>query len=85
VENVSARSVSLVTALQCNGRETKVFLMNGRQGLIYGAGRKAGIDCKTLLDPLTIKHAVDFRSHGLFKQWTFTTKLTTLLMKVLHS
>lgn len=38
-----------------------------------------------LLDPLTIKHAVDFRSHGLFKQWTFTTKLTTLLMKVLNS
>lgn len=74
MKNVSVKSVSLVTALQCNGHETKVFLMNERQGLIYGSGRKAGIDCRSLLDPLTIKHAIDFRSHGLFKQWTFTTK-----------
>lgn len=39
----------------------------------------------SLLDPLTIKHCIDFRNHRLFKQWTFTTRLTTLFMEVLHS
>lgn len=39
----------------------------------------------SLLDPLTIKHSIDFRNHRLFKQWTFTTRLTTLFMEVLHS
>lgn len=28
---------------------------------------------------------MDFRNDRLFKQWTFTTRLTTLFVEVLHS